>query len=154
MAKLIESCGANSISDMLDLAKLLLSRRELERRIRRLKSAELEDLKSGKSNPVWAESFHGYQAPFPDAVELSQQLNPIAAKQALTSEHGPALAAYETLLAITELIFACERRLLSVVRSGLRMPDAKEIGETLKMEPARLQLRFQSVHLFFLLIFQ
>ena len=143
LAKLIESCGANSVSDMLDLAKLLLSRRELERRIRRLRADELADLKAGNSNPAWAKNFLGYEAPFPDAVELSQQLNPIIAKQALTSEHGPALAAYETLLAITELIFACERRLLSVVRSGLRMPDAKEIGETLKMEPARLQLRFQ-----------
>jgi hypothetical protein len=100
-------------------------------------------LKAGKSNPAWEINFLGYESPFPDAVELARQLNPIAQKQLLTSEHGPALAAYETLLAITELIFACERRLLSVVRSGLRMPDAKEIGETLKMEPARLQLRFQ-----------
>ena len=143
LAELIESCGANSVSDMLDLAKLLLSRRELERRIRKLSAPQLEDLQAGRGNPAWPLHFLGFEKPFPDAVELSNQLNPIPAKQTLNSEHGPALAAYETLLAITELIFACERRLLTVVRSGLRMPDAKEIGETLKMEPARLQLRFQ-----------
>ena len=143
LAKLIESCGANSVSDMLDLAKLLLSRRELERRIRRLTAPELSDLKAGLANKAWKANFLGFEEPFADAVELANQLAPIAPKQLLSSEHGPALAAYETLLAITELIFACERRLLTVVRSGLRMPDAKEIGETLKMEPVRLQLRFQ-----------
>jgi hypothetical protein len=143
LATLIEACGANSVSDMLDLAKLLLSRRELERRIRRLNFTELEDLRAGGSNSNWPEHFLGFEKPFPDAVELANQLTPIPLKQLVNNEHGPALAAYETLLAITELIFACERRLLTAVRSGLRMPDAKEIGETLKMEPARLQLRFQ-----------
>lgn len=143
LASLIESSGANSVSDLLDLAKLMLSRRELERRIRKLNSSQLADLKLGKANSAWAENFLGFEKPFDDAVELASQLTPIPLKQALSNEHGPALAAYETLLAITELIFACERRLLTAVRSGLRMPDAKEIGETLKMEPPRLQLRFQ-----------
>lgn len=143
LSGLMQSCGASSVADIFDLAKLMLSRRELERRIRRLNSKELEDLKASRSNPSWPKNFLGFEHPFEEAVELAAQLQPIPLKQQLTSEHGPALAAYETLLAITELIFACERRLLTAVRSGLRMPDAKEIGEVLKMEPVRLQLRFQ-----------
>lgn len=143
LASVMQACGASSVADIFDLAKLLLSRRELEKRIRRLTAAQLSDLLDSKPNSAWAESLLGLEKPFEDAVELAKQLAPIPLKQQLLSEHGPALAAYETLTAITELIFACERRLLTAVRSGLRMPDAKEIGEVLKMEPARLQLRFQ-----------
>lgn len=142
LAALIESCGAQSVGDLLDLSKLLLSRRELERRIRRLDTDLLAKLLAGQSSPAWEEHLLGFGEPFEDARELAKNLEPIKSKNASSNEHGPALAAYETLLAITELIFACERRLLSVIRSGLRMPDAKEIGETLKMDPARLQLRF------------
>ena len=142
LASLIESCGAQSVGDLLDLSKLLLSRRELERRIRRLDAELLEKLVAGKSSPAWEQHLLGFGEPFPDAQELAKNLEPIKSKNAASNEHGPALAAYESLLAITEVIFACERRLLTVIRSGLRMPDAKEIGETLKMEPARLQLRF------------
>lgn len=143
LATLIQESSATSVSSLLDLAKLLLSRRELERRIRLLNASELEQLVHGRPSKAWKAHYLGSEKPFADAVELARQLQPIDLKQELLPEHGPALATHETLLAITELIFACERRLLTAVRSGLRMQDAKEIGATLKMEPARLQIRFQ-----------
>ncbi len=143
LAKLIQDSSATSVTSLLDLAKLLLSRRELERRIRLLTAPDLELLKQGGYSKQWQIHYLGSEKPYSDAVELANHLQPIPLKQELLPEHGPALATHETLLAITELIFACERRLLTAVRSGLRMQDAKEIGATLKMEPARLQLRFQ-----------
>lgn len=143
LATLIQESSATSVSSLLDLAKLLLSRRELERRIRLLNASELEQLVHGRPSKAWKAHYLGSEEPFADAVELASQLQPIPLKHDLLPEHGPALATHETLLAITELIFACERRLLTAVRSGLRMQDAKEIGATLKMEPARLQIRFQ-----------
>ncbi|MEY3614549.1 MAG: hypothetical protein RL752_457, partial [Actinomycetota bacterium] len=56
---------------------------------------------------------------------------------------GSELANYETQLAITEILFACERHWLEAVKAGLRAAEAKDLAAVLKMDLAQLQLRFQ-----------
>jgi hypothetical protein len=59
------------------------------------------------------------------------------------SEPGDALVIHETLLTITESLFACERHWLGLVRSGIKAQDAKELGLTVKMAANRVQKIFQ-----------
>ena len=135
------SSRADGCNDLLDLSRLLLSRRELEIRIRSLRAKDLESLRSGKSTPgLVAAALAGDQA-FEEARLLAIELEPIRMKPVLIP--GNALSAYETLLCVTELLFACERHWLGVIRAGIRSQDAKEIALKLKFTPKEVQLRFQ-----------
>ena len=128
-------------NDLLDLSRLLLSRRELEIRIRSLSTTELANLKQGKpSKQLRKLALAGSQV-FEEAAALAKELDPLPFKPTLT--HGNSLTAYETMLCITELLFACERHWLGVIRAGIRSQDAKEIALKLKVTPKEVQQRFQ-----------
>jgi hypothetical protein len=143
LSELIALSGASAVSDFLDLAKLLMGKKDLERRIRSLPQAELENLKSGIVTPFLSENLLATEEVLTEAQALALQLDPAKEFTPAYDEHGPVLAVYETLLAITELLFVCERRILAVVKAGLRAPDQREIGLSLKLSPERLNLRFQ-----------
>ena len=135
------SSQGQGCNDLLDLSRLLLSRRELEIRIRALSATELENLRAGKSSAkLKALALAGEKA-YPEATELAISLQPINHKP--NRVHGNSLSAYETMLCITELLFACERHWLGVIRAGIRSQDAKEIALKLKLEPKEVQQRFQ-----------
>ena len=135
------SSHGQGCNDLLDLSRLLLSRRELEGRIRSLPAHELENLRSGKSSEALVTLALAGAKAFPEATELALALHPISHKPNLS--HGNSLSAYETMLCITELLFACERHWLGVIRAGIRSQDAKEIALKLKIEPKQVQQRFQ-----------
>lgn len=131
------------IHDLLDLAKVLLTKRELERRIRALPAAELDHLKMGRATEALRESLLAADSVFEDAKALAAELKPIPLQINLQAGHGAGLSAYQTLLAMTELLFSFEKRLLTPVKAGLRAPDAREIGDTLKLSGPELQLVYQ-----------
>ncbi|NBU22305.1 MAG: hypothetical protein EBS38_00020 [Actinobacteria bacterium] len=135
--------GNESVSDLLDLAKALLSKRELEKRIRRLCTKDLSDLRSGKATVSLQEQLLATDTVFSDARSLVDELTPIALSYKPTSGQGAGLTAYQTLLALTELLFAFEKRLLIPVKAGLRAPDARELGETLKLSAIEVQTVYQ-----------
>ena len=128
-------------NDLLDLSRLLLSRRELEIRIRSLSATELANLKQGKPSKQLRKLALAGSGVFEEAAALAKELEPIPYKQSLA--HGNSLTAYETMLCITELLFACERHWLGVIRAGIRSQDAKEIALKLKVTPKEVQQRFQ-----------
>ena len=128
-------------NDLLDLSRLLLSRRELEIRIRSLSATELANLKQGKPSKQLRKLALAGSEVFEEAAVLAKELEPIPYKQSLA--HGNSLTAYETMLCITELLFACERHWLGVIRAGIRSQDAKEIALKLKVTPKEVQQRFQ-----------
>jgi hypothetical protein len=80
---------------------------------------------------------------FESAQALANELSPFEFKQPKHPNRSSDLGNYETQLAITELLFACERNWLDAIKSGLRANDAKEIAQVLKFEPQQLQLIFQ-----------
>lgn len=135
------SSRAQGCNDLLDLSRVLLSRRELEIRIRALPAKELENLRTGKVSKLLSSLALSSTSVFEEAQLLSNELEPIRQKPALTP--GGALSAYETMLCVTELLFACERHWLGVIRAGIRSQDAKEIAFKLKFTPKEVQLRFQ-----------
>ena len=135
------SSNISTCSDLLDLSRTLLSRRELEARIRILSAVELENLRAGNLSKSLKAVARAGDAVFPEAQQLAQELEPISYKPNLT--HGSNLAAYETMLCITELLFLCERHWLGVIRAGIRSQDAKEVAQKLKLQPKDVQLRFQ-----------
>ncbi len=128
-------------NDLLDLSRLLLSRRELEIRIRSLSAKELANLRNSKPSKFLKQLALSGDQVFEEAVALAQELEPIPHKPNLS--HGNSLSAYETMLCITELLFACERHWLGVIRAGIRSQDAKEIALKLKVTPKEVQQRFQ-----------
>ncbi|MCF8528781.1 MAG: helicase-associated domain-containing protein [Aquiluna sp.] len=132
-----------ALSDLFDLSRVLLTRRELERRIRELDRASLEELKAGNHTTLLQERMlAGAANTFEAATELAKTLDPVPLKANKHVQAGSPHSAYETLMAITELLFACERNWLSVIRSGLRAQDAKELAEVLKLPTSEIQLRF------------
>ena len=131
----------STCADLLDLSRLLLSRRELESRIRILPIAQLNALRSGSSTGLLVQLALAGEKGFEEAVELANELEPIAYKP--NTSHGNSLSAYETMLCITELLFLCERHWLGVIRAGIRSQDAKEVAEKLKLTPKEVQQRFQ-----------
>ncbi len=132
--------AAQGCNDLLDLSRLLLSRRELEIRIRTLNAVELSNLKEAKPSKVLKQLALASDEVFEEALALANELEPIPHKPALV--HGNSLTAYETMLCITELLFACERHWLGVIRAGIRSQDAKEIALKLKFTPKEVQQRF------------
>jgi hypothetical protein len=135
------SSKAQGCNDLLDLSRVLLSRRELEIRIRSLPAKELGKLRAGKVSNLLVSLALAGDAVFEEAQLLANELEQIRQKPALTS--GNSLSAYETMLCVTELLFACERHWLGVIRAGIRSQDAKEIALKLKFTPKEVQLRFQ-----------
>jgi hypothetical protein len=135
--------GNEQVTDLLDLAKALLTRRELEKRIRSLSAADLENLRSGFATDSLRGNLLAAEQVFEDAKSLALQLQPIPFQGSLESGHGAGLSAYQTLLAMTELLFSFEKRLITPVKAGLRAPDAREIGDTLKLSGPQVQLVYQ-----------
>jgi hypothetical protein len=143
---LVESKSSTaSLADLFDFAKLLLSKRELERRIRSLPAQELNKLMAGEPSELLWENLLAGQAPFPEAVELAGQLEqkPLSYKLG----QGGALVCYETLLSITELIFALEQSWFEVSKAGIRSADARGIAEKLHCPSIEIQKRFRLAEL-------
>ena len=143
LAKLLGELIGNSAtcSDLFDLAKLMLSRRELEERIRRLSKAELQNLASNKNSATLKASWLSDGKVFPEAIEVFQQLKPVPLVR--LSQAASSLSAYETLVAITEILFSLEQHWFEKTRTGLKASDAKLIAEKLKWPTAELQTRFK-----------
>ena len=136
--------SASSLGDLFDLARAMVGRRELERRIRLLDSESIAILKTGGTNAKLQASFLASDtAGFESAVELVNELQPIKLKPVKHELLSSELSNYETQLAITEILFACERHWLEAVKAGLRAAEAKDLAAVLKMDLAQLQLRFQ-----------
>ena len=123
--------GNEQVTDLLDLAKALLTKRELEKRIRSLPAVELENLNRAIVSEALRDNLLAADQVFEDAIAVAEPLQPIALQHPMTAGHGAGLSAYQTLLAMTELLFSFEKRLLVPVKAGLRAPDAREIGDTL-----------------------
>lgn len=130
-----------SCADLFDLAKLMLGKRELEERIRKLSSTEIENLRNGKSSAALKSALLADSKVFVEAQELLLQLKPIGKPKLNIS--STSLTAYETLLAVTEIILATEQHWLETTKTGLKSLDAKLIAEKFKWQPAELQLRFR-----------
>lgn len=143
LAKILALSDSRSVSDLMDLAKHLLSTRELERRVRLLSATSLASLRGGQLDAESRQWLLGIDQPFEMAVELAQTLQPGPTPAIESEPHGAVLAAFHTLTSVTEIIFAAERRLLSPVRSGLRAPDARALAEVLQLDVPQLQLRVQ-----------
>lgn len=143
LAKLLSSLVSSSAScsDLFDLSKLLLSKRELEERIRRLSKKELENLASGKSSAALKAAFLSDGKIFEEAQDALKQLKPLAPPR--LAQPASSLSAYETLLAITEILFALEQHWFEKTRTGLKASDAKLIAEKLKWSTTELQTRFR-----------
>ena len=121
-----------------------MGRRELEKRIRTLPAEELANLSAGKSTPLLVrELLASEECAYQPAMELAQELEAINPKKTKIDASSHSLTNYETQLALTELLFACERHWLQEMKSGLRASDAKLLGQVLKIETPRLQLIFQ-----------
>ena len=136
----------NPPHDLFELARSLLTRRQLEPKIRKLSAADLEKLRSGKSSKVLVSlNLADEKSAYDSAVAVSELLEPAKNKRPEFPERGlekTALASYETLLAITEAIFASERHWLKYMKSGLRAPDAKWISDRVQLTPKEIQDRF------------
>ena len=143
LAKLLGSLISSpaSCSDLFDLSKLLLSKRELEERIRRLSKKELDNLAQGKNSATLKAAFLSDGKIFEEAQEALKQLKPLPPPR--LSQPGSSLSAYETLLAITEILFALEQHWFEKPRTGLKAADAKIIAEKLKWSASELQTRFR-----------
>ena len=136
--------SASSLWDLFDLARAMVGRRELERRIRLLDSESIAILKTGGTNAILQATFLASEtAGFESATELAKELQPIKLKPVKHELLSSELSNYETQLAITEILFACERHWLEAVKAGLRAAEAKDLAAVLKMDLAQLQLRFQ-----------
>jgi len=133
--------AASSCSDLFDLAKLMLGKRELEERIRRLPAKEIENLSLGKASAHLRSAFLADGKVFEEAKELLLQLKPLPTRRLISPSNS--LSAYETLLAVTEIIFAMEQHWFEKTKTGLKAADAKLISEKFKWQPADLQLRFR-----------
>lgn len=136
----------NPPHDLFELARSMLTRRQLEPKIRKLSQADLQKLQLGKSSKLLTElNLADRKASYLAASELCAQLEPAKNKRPEQGDKNfasNALASYETLLAITEFLFATERHWLRYMKSGLRAPDAKWLSERLQLEPKEIQNRF------------
>lgn len=143
LARLLGSLASSSATcvDLFDLAKLLLSRRELEERIRGLSKKELENLSQGKNSAGLKAAFLSDGRVFEEAREVLKQLKPLPLPR--LSQPSSSLSGYETLLAITEILFALEQHWFEKTRTGLKASDAKQIAEKLKWSSGDLQTRFR-----------
>lgn len=129
-----------SLTDLFDFAKLLLTKRELERRIRSLPAIELSSLSLGKATKFLRQYLLAGENCFPEAIELARQLEQKPPSGKLNP--GGALVCYETLLSITELIFALEQSWFEVSKAGIRSAAAKGVAEKLHCQPIEIQKRF------------
>lgn len=128
--------------DYFDLSRVLLSRREMEPKIRALHKSDLDALRGAEvSDALISANLATPNIVFVESAELARELDQAAFKR--TKRHGSYLSAFETLLAITELLFACERHWLDVIRAGIRSQDAKEVAEKIKLTPKDVQRKFQ-----------
>lgn len=138
----VAGAGAN-LQDLFDLSRVLLTKREVESRLRELSSLELTNLLEQRPSKALQESMLSAEDKVFDlALELAKAMSPAVLKPNKNQQAGSAHSAYETLMAVTELLFACERNWLSVIRSGLRAQDAKELADVLKLATTEIQLRF------------
>ena len=136
--------SASSLGDLFDLARAMVGRRELERRIRLMDAESIAVLRAGGTNRKLQQHFLASESGgFESAVELAKELQPIKLKPVKHELLSSELSNYETQLAITEILFACERHWLEAVKAGLRAAEAKDLAAVLKMDLAQLQLRFQ-----------
>lgn len=135
----LRSSTAN-LNDLFDLAKLLLSRRELERRIRALPADQLQQLRQGVARRELVNTFLAAAEVFPEAAELALELEPLEPPK-LTSPGGP-LACYEMLLSITEILYALEQHWFETTKNGIKARDAKTIAEKFHLPAKQVQLHF------------
>ena len=133
--------ATNSLTDLFDLAKLLLSKRELERKIRSLDSAALEDLKASRASDQLKNQLLADSSVFPEASELAKSLKPMRKPE--FEDFGGSLALIETLMSLTELLYALEQHWFETTKSGIRSNDAKPIAEKFHTPAKRMQQRFQ-----------
>lgn len=136
----------NPPHDLFELSRSLLTRRQLEPKIRKLSLADLEKLRCGKSSKnLVLQNLADEKSAYESAVAIAELLEPAKNKRPDFPERGKdksSLASYETLLAITEAIFASERHWLKYMKSGLRAPDAKWISDRVQLTPKEIQDRF------------
>lgn len=133
--------SAAGLSDLFDLAKLLLTRRELENRIRSLGATDLADLRANRATSELRRFYLAAEECFPEARELAQTLESGSALS--SSAPGGPLICYETLLTLTEILFALEQSWFDPTKSGIRAADAKPIAQKLHSTTGEVQARFQ-----------
>lgn len=133
--------NSSGCKDLFDLSRLLLTGREIESRIRKLGAKDLAALEAGKSSKVLQESFLADELPFPEAIEALERIEP--GKRPRLDTPGGTLAAYETMLCLTEIHYALEQHWFDVMKTGLRAQDAKLVAEKLKWQGKEVQLRFK-----------
>lgn len=143
LAQLLSTLPQSSAScaDLFDLSKLMLGKRELEERIRKLSASDIENLKNGKVSAGLKSSLLADAKVFVEAQEVLSQLKPLSKPKLNVA--STSLSAYETLLAVTEIILATEQHWLETTKTGLKSLDAKLIAEKFKWQSAELQLRFR-----------
>jgi hypothetical protein len=128
--------------DLFDLARLLLGKRRLEPVIRELERDELAALRLGKTTELLrAQHLADDTGAYELASALGNELEPSGTPR-LVAAASTELDSYETLLAVTELIFASERHWLKHQKGGLSSIDARELATHLHCSPAKLQLQF------------
>lgn len=130
-----------ALADLFDLAKLMLTRRELESRIRVLPAPELENLRQAKPTAALRSRLLGAEQVFPEAMELSSALTPDSLPK--LEQSGSPLVAYETLLCITEILISLEQHWFEVTKSGIRAQDAKAIAQKLHWSTDQVVSRFR-----------
>lgn len=133
--------AAPSGSDLFDLSRQLLGRRELESRIRQANAKDLQQLAQGKATAPLRQLLLAGKAVFPEASELLGELESLPTPRMTMA--GSALSAYETMLCITEILFALEQHWFDVMKTGLRAQDAKIVAEKFKWTNQDVQLRFR-----------
>ena len=133
--------AAPSGSDLFDLARQLLGKRELESRLRRAGAKDLDQLSQGKATASSRELLLAGKEVFPESIELLGELEPLPTPRMTMA--GSALSAYETMLCITEILFALEQHWFDVMKTGLRAQDAKIVAEKFKWTNQDVQLRFR-----------
>lgn len=142
LAQLLSSLpNAVSCVDLFDLAKLLLGKRELEERIRKLPAPELSNLSNGKATAALRNAMLAESKVFEEAKEALLQIKRLPEPK--LGFASSSLTAFETLLAITEIIFATEQHWLETTKSGIKSVDAKPLAEKFKWQSQDLQLRFR-----------
>ena len=133
--------STNALGDLFDLAKLLLTKRELERRIRALPADELTRLRESVVTEQLQEHLLADTEVFEEASELAKGLQPL--RQPSLEDFGGSLGLLETLMALTELLFALEQHWFETTNTGIRASDARLIGDKFHVSAKRIQQQFQ-----------
>ena len=133
--------STNSLGDLFDMAKLLLSKRELERRIRALPAGELTHLLESVVTDELQNQLLADTEVFEEATELAKSLKPM--RQPPFEDFGGSLSLLDTLMALTELLFALEQHWFETTNTGIRASDARLIADKFRVPAKRIQQQFQ-----------